>query len=173
MKRLRRVFLSEDCILGVLTGIAVYVGSVEVPELRAVHLFDLTAGISVAILAVVVAAFAILAAFLTDDYMIVIKEAFNDLRTAFEPYSVVAVVSGASTFLSGAGIFVWNVAPGWAQSALMAGAIGTAVWAVVGTVQLVGITANHGRIRMRVPEIRAAAREALEQREQEHRGEHQ
>ena len=42
----------------------------------------------------------------------------------------------------------------------MALPLGLMAWAVVGTVQLVGITATHGRQRLRIPEIRAAASEA-------------
>ncbi len=159
-ERLGLVFASVDAVVGVAVGVGVYVASVEVPKLRDQHLFDVSAGISVAILAVVVASFAILAAFLTDEYMLVIQDALGDIRQAFEPYAVVAVVAGLSAFASVVGIFVWKIAPGWAQSLVLAVAIGAAVWAVIGTVQLVGVTANHGRLRMRVPEIRAAAKEA-------------
>jgi hypothetical protein len=164
-ERLGLVFLSPDAILGLLIGVGVYIASVEAPKLREEHLFDVTAGISVAILAVVVAAFAILAAFLTDEYMLIIGEALGDVRQAFEPYAVVAIVSGLSAFASIAGIFVWKIAPGWAQSLVLGVAVGSCTWAVIGTVQLVGVTAHHGHLRMRVPEIRAAARTARAERE--------
>jgi MFS family permease len=150
------VLVSSDCAAGVLVALTVYVATVEVPKLRETHLFDVTAGVGVAILAVVIAAFAILAAFLTDEYSLVIKETLGDARRAFEPYAVVALVSGAAVFVSVAGIFVWPVAPGWTQSLIMAFACGLSTWAIVGSVQLVGITATHGRHRARVPEIRAA-----------------
>jgi MFS family permease len=159
------ILVSSDCAAAVLVALAVYISSVEVPRLRETHLFDVTAGISVAILAVVIAAFAILAAFLTDEYSLVIKETLGDARRAFEPYTVVACVSGAAAFASLAGIFVWSVAPGWAQSLIMALASGLSMWAVVGSVQLVGITAMHGRHRARVPEIRAAFIKARAERQ--------
>lgn len=158
------ILVSYDCAGGVLIGLGVYFATVEEPSLRQTHLFDVTAGVSVAVLAVVIAAFAILAAFLTDEYSLVIKEALGDARRAFEPYAVVAYVSGAAAFVSVMGMFVWKIAPGWAQSMMMGLALGLSVWAVAGTVQLVGITATHGRHRARVPEIRAAHNKAVAER---------
>jgi hypothetical protein len=162
--RWRYILASPDCTAGVLVTLTVYLSTVEVPMLRETHLFDVTAGIGVAILAVVIAAFAILAAFLNDEYSLIIQETLGDARRAFEPYTVVAFVSGAAVFVSLAGIFVWSVAPGWAQSLIMGLASGLSTWAVVGSVQLVGITATHGRHRARVPEIRAAYAKARKER---------
>jgi hypothetical protein len=147
-----------------LSGLAVFGASLGAAlssaKLREPHIFDVTVGISVAILAVVLAAFAILAAFLTDEYTIVIEKTLGDTRRAFEPYAVVAIVAGAATFGSVAGIFLWPVLGATLKALLIAVALGLTCWSVVGSVQLVGITAHHGRMRLRVPEIRAAAREA-------------
>ena len=112
--RWRYIIVSADSGAGAVVFAAIYISTAEVPKLRQTGLFDVTAGISVAILAVVVAAFAILAAFLTDEYSLVIKETLGDPWRAFEPYAVVAAVSGAATFVSIVGIFVWSVAPGGA-----------------------------------------------------------
>jgi MFS family permease len=162
--RWQYMVLSYDFAAGVAVVAAVDLSTSEEPRLRQTHLFDVTAGVSVAILAVVIAAFAILAAFLTDEYSVVIEQILGDARRAFEPYAVVASVAGAAAFVSVAGIFVWPVAPGWVQSLVMAFALGLSVWAVAGSVQLVGITATHGRHRARVPEIRAAHTRALAER---------
>lgn len=154
------VLLSPDTGAGALVGIAVGVSAALVPSLQETHIFDLTTGISVAILAVVIAAFAILVAFLTDEYTLVVKEALGSPRAAFEPYAVVASVAGAAILASGAGIFLWVVCPDWLRAVLMGFATGLAAWSVVGTVQLVGITITHGRHRAMVPEIRATFEKA-------------
>jgi hypothetical protein len=149
------VLLSYDTAAGVLIGSAVAVSAALVPKLQEPHIFDLTAGVSVAILAVVIAAFAILVAFLTDEYTLVVKEALGSPRAAFEPYAVVASVAGAAILASGAGIFLWAVCPSWLRAVLMGLATGLTTWSVLGTVQLVGITITHGRHKAMVPEIRA------------------
>jgi hypothetical protein len=162
--RWRYIVFSFDCVAGVGVFIGVFVAAWTTPKLREEHLLDVTTGVSVAILAVVVAAFAILAAFLNEDYGVVIKESLGSVWRAFEPYAVVAVVSGTAASFSVLGLFLWPVFPAWLRALFLAAALGFATWAVVGTVQLVGITATHGRHRLRIPEIRAAASEARAKR---------
>jgi hypothetical protein len=156
-ERWRYIVISVDCAAGILVGAATYIASSKRPGLRQPHLLDVSTGISVAVLAVVIASMAILAAmFLNDDYRLVVKEALGDARRAFEPYQVVAIISGADAFVSVAGLFVWPIAPGWAQSMLLALSLGLTTWAVMGTVQLVGITATQSHQSTRVPEIYAS-----------------
>ena len=167
--RWRYIFVSPDALVGAMLMLGVYFATVEEPKLRQTHLFDVSVGIGVALLAIAIAALAILAAFLNDDYMRIIQAAHGDTRQAFEPYLAVAVVSGLATLFSVIGLFVWPIAPGWAQSLLMGLAIGFAGWSVVGSVQLVGITATHGRHRFRIPEIRAAYKQAREEHQESSR----
>lgn len=151
--------------VGVFAG--VFALAWTTPKVRDPHLLDVCTGVSVAILAVVIAAFAILAAFLNEDYSVVISQSLGSVWRAFEPYAVVAIVSGAAAFVSVTGLFLWPIAGGWVRSLLMGLGLGLSTWAVVGSVQLVGITATHGRHRLRIPEIRAAATEARRARQGE------
>lgn len=167
--RWQYIVLSVDLWFGVGTFAAVLVLAWTQPKLRNPHLLDISTGVSVAILAVVIAAFAILAAFLSDDYNVVLTKALGGPGRAFEPYAVVAIVAGAATFVSVAGLFLWPIAHGWVRALLMAASLGLSAWSVVGTVQLVGITATHGRHRLRIPEIRAAATEARQKAAEEER----
>ncbi len=154
------ILVSYDFAGGAVVGTAVGVSAALVDELQKPQIFNVTTGVSVAILAVVIAAFAILVAFLTNEYTLVVKEALDSPRAAFEPYAVVAAVSGAAILASGAGIFLWPVCPDWLRAALMGIASGFTTWSVLGTVQLVGITITHGRHKAMVPEIRASYEKA-------------
>jgi hypothetical protein len=166
-ERWKYIVNSPDFYLGAGAFIGVFVLALTQPKLRDPHLLDVSTGVSIAILAVVIAAFAILAAFLSDDYNFVLTKALGGVGRAFEPYAIVAIVSGAATLTSVSGLFLWPVAGGWVRALLMAVALGLSTWAVIGTVQLVGITATHGRHRLRIPEIRAAATEAHTKTERE------
>jgi hypothetical protein len=164
-ERWRYIVLSVDCGAGLLVGAVTYLASSKRPTLRQPHLLDVSTGISVAVLAVVIASMAILAAmFLNDDYRLIVKEALGDARRAFEPYKVVAIVSGADAFASVAGLFIWPIAPGWTLSLVLAISLGLATWSVMGAVQLVGITATQSHQGTRVPEIYAAYLKARETR---------
>jgi hypothetical protein len=158
--RWKYIVVSSDFLLGVGVAVAVFVLADAKPQLREPHLLDVSTGVSVAILAVVIAAFAILAAFLSDDYNFILTKALGGTGRAFEPYALVAIVAGLAALVSVGGMFLWPVVHGWWRALIMALSLGLTTWAVVGTVQLVGITATHGRHRLRIPEIRAAATEA-------------
>jgi hypothetical protein len=152
----------------VALGSAIGVAAWLVPKLQKPHIFDLTAGVSVAILAVVIAAFAILVAFMTDEYSLIVKEALGSPTAAFEPYSAVAIVTGLAILASGAGIFLWPICGGTVKAALMGVACGLTAWSVIGTVQLVGITITQGRHKSMLPEIRATYRKKKREVEQDH-----
>jgi hypothetical protein len=133
------------------------------PKLReSPHLLDVSAAIGIAVLTVVLALYAVLATFLTEDrYARVVRETRLGIAGAFRPYGEIARVSGLTSITAIAGLFVWPVAPPWAKSLALALALGLAVWAVVGTVELVGITSSHGRFRARVPELKQRERKRV------------
>jgi len=124
------------------------------------HLLDVSVGLSVAVLAVVLAALSILVAFLNEDYAQLLAATKRGVAGAIRPYVETAIVSGVSAVVSAFGLFVWPIAPPWARVTLLASGLGLAVWTTVGTVELVAITARHGRLRARLPEIEAAYRDA-------------
>jgi uncharacterized membrane protein len=154
--RWRFIVVSWDLAIGVGVALAVFFASSSRPKLRQPHLLDVGAGISVAVLAVVIASLAIVATFMDEEYRLFIKTVLGSARRAYEPYEVVAAVAGAAALVSVAGLFVWPIARGWVQSLLMALSLGPTAWAVVGTVQLVRITAMQGYHRSRVGDIHAA-----------------
>ena len=120
---------------GVVIGSAIGISAALVPKLQKSHIFDLTAGISVAILAVVIATFAILVAFMTDDYSLIVKEALGSPQAAFEltrPH-----LRGRNrvrpSFASVSGIFLWPIATEIVESRVdEAVARRVTAWSVVG-----------------------------------------
>ena len=127
------------------------------PKLHAsAHLLDVAAAVGIAILTVALALYAVLASFLSEDrYAQLLKETRLGVEGAFRPYGEIAAVSGLTTGVAIAGLFLWPIASPWAKSLLLSSALGLTVWAIVGTVELVGITSSHGRYRSRVPELEA------------------
>jgi hypothetical protein len=158
---LRKYAFAWDARIAAIVFVAVWASAWHDKSLRQIHLFDLTALLGGAILAVVIAAIAILTALFTEDYGVVLRAYYtDDLGEAFYPYRFVALISCATIFVSVAGAFAWGASPGWAQALELALSLAFAAWATVGTLDLVGITAGHGRLKLRVPEIPAAFREA-------------
>jgi hypothetical protein len=158
----RNTFLRPwDFRLALITFVLVFVLAGKNAKLRASpHLLDVSIGLGIAVLAVVLAALSILVAFLTEDYAQILASAKPGVSGAIRPYAETALVSGLTTVVSVAGLFFWPIAPAWGRALTLAVALGFTVWAVVGTVELVGITANHGRLRARLPEIEDAYHEA-------------
>lgn len=119
------------------------------------HLLDVSAAVGIAVLTVVLALYAVLASFLTEDrYASMLRDTRLGIEGAFRPYAQIAAISGLTTATAIGGLFVWPVAPPWAKSLALASALGLSVWSIVGTVELVGITSSHGRFRARVPELK-------------------
>lgn len=98
-----------------------------------------------AILAVVLASLTILATFTTEEYLVVLDHAPSGVAGAFYQYEIVAVISAALLLLGLAGsvLFLLPINALFAQLYLAITA-GLTVWAVVGAVQLVFLTAFHG-----------------------------
>lgn len=163
MKYALRRYLSSDLRVGLIAGIAIYLAANSDAALRkGSHLLDVAAALGVAVLAVVIAAISILTVFLTEDYGIILRATYpDDVGEVFYPYRLIAFVSCATTFTSVLGLFVWPAAPPWAREILLALSLGLATWATLGTFDLVRITAGHGRLKMRLPELDPAYVEEL------------
>jgi hypothetical protein len=129
--------------------------SVAYPKLReSAHLLDVCTAIGIAVLTVVLALYAVLASFLGEDrYASVLRDTSLGIEGAFRPYAEIAAISGLTAIAAIAGLFIWPVSPPWARSLTLAVCLGLAIWSIVGTVELVGITSKHGRFRTRVPEL--------------------
>lgn len=103
------------------------------------------AAIAAALLAVTLTAMAIIAN-ISSSYRRSLMMLPGGLRGALAPYQLVAAVCGASTLAPLAGLALVNVSgPHWLR-ALGAGLIAFLItWSVAGTVDLVNMTALHGR----------------------------
>ncbi len=161
------VFISWDFGAGFLIGIGIGLSADNVPPLETsgftVLLAELALG--VAVLAVVLTALSILVAFLGEEYVLFLKASPLGIRGAIEPYRVISIVTGSEVFVSLLAVVCWSPAPVWGRALALGVASGLATWAIVGTVQLVGLTAKHGYLRSRLPEIREVARKALQDRQ--------
>jgi hypothetical protein len=109
-------------------------------------IFSTEAVIAAAILAVVLATLTIIATFLTEEYLIVLDHAPTGVAGAFFPYRVIAVISTMALLMALVGSIVWLLPGGIETLAQLYLAIttGLTVWSVVGAVQLVFLTADHG-----------------------------
>jgi hypothetical protein len=161
----RKYAFAWDFRVAAVLTLAVLLASVFDKHLRATeHLLDVTALLGIAILTVVMAAISIFAVFLTEQYGIVLRTAFpDDVGEAFYPYQLIAFISCLTTIVSGAGLFVWPIADVWVRDVLVSVALGLAAWATFGTFDLVRITAGHGVLKVRTPEL---GRQRLEEMEQ-------
>lgn len=160
------MFLSIDFILAVLIFVGVFVASLFLPEIQQQGrtLLLVEAGLGVAVLAVALTALSILVAFLGEEYVRILRQTELGIAGAIRPYRVIAVVSGSTTLAALVSILLWQVPGPDLRGLAVALSSGLAVWCVVGTVQLVGITAKHGEYRGRVPEIRDAFLRGQEER---------
>lgn len=165
----RNTFGSLDFYLGVVTAAGSFVGLAISSGLRdgAGRLLIAEAAMGITILAVVLTALSILVAFLNENYLYLIRKSRGSIAAAIAPYRTLSVVGGTATIFALVGLFVWPVAPTLVKAALFGLASGFSMWALVGTIQLVGITARHGQLRARMPEIRESAERAIEQRRRE------
>jgi len=156
----KEIILSADVVGGVIVGVGLFISGYFYPAIvPGKGVLTTEAVVGGAILAVVLTALAILVAFLGDEYVALLQQSVT-VRKAILPYQVVAVIAAAEVLSALVGLIVWGSARDWGQNAVASVATGLAVCAVIGTVQIVNITAKHGMRRARIPEIRAAAKEA-------------
>lgn len=122
------------------------------------------AALGTALLAVVLTALSILVAFLSEEYVEFLEASPIGIDGAIHPYLLVSSVSGIATVLGLGAAIAWEVLPHWSKAAAVATSTAFTVWAVVGVVELVLVTASHGKQRARLPEIRDAARQKMQER---------
>lgn len=161
----RDVFVSLDAILGLAAAVgtwfaARYSGSLR---LQGQGVLLVEAGLGLAVLAVVLTALSILVAFLGEEYVLVLRKVGGGVAGAVRPYKVVSVISGTTAVVSLLGALAWDLWP-TLQPLFLAAGTALTVWSVVGTIQLVHLTAIHGGYRARIPEIREAFRRGQEER---------
>ena len=159
-----KTFISTDCIVGLLVAAGLFVGGLfnhAITPGTGVLIGEIAIG--TAILSVALIALSVLVAFLGPEYVKLLTESVG-MDEVIMPYQTVAVVSAIDILVAILSILVWPIAPYWAKTLTASVAAGLTTWAVIGTVQLVNITARHGRRRARMPEITGAAKEALQDR---------
>lgn len=105
------------------------------------------AGVSIAVLAAVLAILTIMVAFLGEEFTAVLEQTDEGTKGALLPYVIVAVVAAASTVIAVLGAFVYPAALSHFQAVLLASSIGVLVAAIAGTVQVIEITAFLGTQR--------------------------
>jgi F0F1-type ATP synthase assembly protein I len=136
------VLLSVDFVSGCLAGTASgYLTDhyADVAEGANLALFAVAGGLF-ALLAVIIAAQAILVSLISDDYLVLIERSRGGLRGMTRPYKVVAYVCTAGVVTSAIGGLAWPVVDkpaSWVGGVVMGSAVWFAVWAVVGTAQLI------------------------------------
>jgi hypothetical protein len=158
--------ISPDAWLGAIVGVGLRFATHYAPSIlgqgQPVLIAEMALG--VALLAVCLTALSILVGFLGEDYLAFLKDSPLGIRGAIAPYKTVAAVSATQALCGLGSVLCWPIAPTWGKQISVAVTSGLASWAIVGIVQLVGITARHGFLRSRIPEIREAGLQALEAR---------
>jgi hypothetical protein len=154
-KYARKYAFAWDFRSGVVVGLGVFFATHFDKHLGdQQHLLDVCVLLGIAILTVVMAAISIFAVFLTEDYGIVLRYQYrDDVGEAFYPYRLIAFISCLTTFVSAFGLFMWPVAHGWERQVVVGLSLGLATWATLGTFDLVRITAGHGVLKVRTPEL--------------------
>lgn len=157
---------SSDAVGGISVGCAALIGGYLDPTIiPGPSLLMTEVVLGGAILAVVLTTLAILVAFLGEEYIALLEKSVT-VKKAILPYQAVAVSAAAQVLCALAGVMTWKVAQDWGRDVIFSVTAGLVVCSVIGTVQIVNITAAHGRRRARIPEIREAALRAVRDRDQ-------
>lgn len=120
---------------------------------QATTIFLAEAALGIALLAVALTALAILVGLMGEEYLLILNRVPGGVQGALLPYRVVAFVSGLTPLLALTSLLLWGLEvnlplPGWFRQAFaLAVTTGLSVWAIIGTIQLVGVTADHGEDR--------------------------
>jgi hypothetical protein len=85
-------------------------------------------------------------------------------RGAMRPYKVVGVVGLTAALVATLAGFTWSIALAWLQAFGLACVLSLAVWTLVGSIQLIGITFFHGEMRSELLKGMEEARKALARR---------
>ncbi len=127
------------------------------------------AAIGIALTTIVAGILAIVVALFDETYRLVLQATKGGWASAIRPYKTVVVVSVLTTLSAIAGILFWGLLFPWIKAAFLGVAAGMAVWALWGTVEVVGITAFHGEKRFELLKTFDDARSLLTERRAQRR----
>lgn len=122
------------------------------------------AALSIALLAIVLTALSIFVVFLGEEYQAILRETPRGLSGAFRPYVLVAWISAIATLLCLLGALAWPVSAWWLKALVLGSGTWLSAWALLGTTQLLGITAFHGEMRSMVLHHMRETRALIEKR---------
>jgi hypothetical protein len=163
-KDIADMVVSPDFLAGLLIACAVSVWWYFDPgALPGSSLFTTTALLGGAILAVILTALSILVAFLGEEYVALLEKSVT-IKGAILPYRQMAGVAGTLALVSVLGLILGASVRDWGRDVISATTCGLAVWTVIGTVQIVNITAKHGSRRARMGEIHEAGLRAVQEK---------
>lgn len=117
--------------------------------------------LGIAILGVNLTALSILVAFLDDKYLKIIQKSKYQIKGTLRPYKIVATVATLASLFSLASLVVSPVVICQVAFVLFALSCGFTVWSIVGTLQIIRITAFHGLMKSRLDEIPEAVAQAI------------
>jgi hypothetical protein len=158
MSRVRRLWRfavrNIDFVIGALTAGACYEATLADPHLltQATALLASEITIGLAVLATVLAAMAVLVVFMSDAYLVVLRGIKNGIASVVWPYKAVASLGCATALMGIAATLSWDLLPTELQSLLLALTTALTVAALIGTGQLVSVTAIHGVQRAKLLE---------------------
>jgi hypothetical protein len=159
-------FISVDFWLAIVAGLVVGVGANIWPSIKvqAIGLSLAALGLGVAILGVTLTALAILVGLLDDRYLNVLRRVPGGVAGVLAQYRIVGFVSVLTICSSVTTLIVWGQVASRTQSLFFGVMVGCVVWASVGAVQLVNLTAFQGEMRALFISGIKDAQELLEKR---------
>lgn len=164
--RFRTVF-ALDLVLGLIAAALTGWAALNDAVARAGQVVAITtAALAITAIGVVLTIMAILVAFLGDEYLMVLNRSGESLNDVLLPYRTVVLSATLAVLSSMAAAVVLPMFDygGLGPAVLMGLAVGSTIWAVVGTLQLVGITAGHAANRATLLVALSEARGIREQR---------
>jgi hypothetical protein len=146
---------SADLRAALVSLVVVEVVATLSPAVRSQsHVLDVAAGLFIAILAVVITALSILVVFVSREYGVLLTATFDgDVGEVFYPYRLIAAVSAVGVIVTVAGIFAWPVAGDYGRVLFLSFALALLAWGIFGVFDLVRITADHAKMKMRVHDL--------------------
>lgn len=164
--RIRTVF-SIDLLLGLAVAVLAGWAALSDEVAQTAQILALaTAGLSLTALAVVLTIMALLVVFISDEFVMVLESAGLTMTQVLRPYRSVVVATAIATVTSLATAVVAPLfhAGGLGPALLLGASVGTTVWGVVGTIQLIGITAIYAEHRASLLTTILRARQTIRQR---------
>jgi hypothetical protein len=159
-------FRSWDFGLAVVAAVATFIGTLQSQSIQSNGLVFLgaIAALGIALTAVVATVLTLVVTLFDDTYRQAIQRTKGGWLAAVRPYRVVAFLSILTTIVAVTALLVWGVAFTWLKALILAASSGLAVWSLLGTADLIGLTSFHGEMRFMLLEGMDQARKALARR---------